>query len=268
MQRIAATALCIALSLAAGCGPEPQASLDDALRSYDAKRWAECLRTARDVQRQSTDPLERQQAAYLAGCAAHELSKRDEARDAFAVAARSPDPALAGRALAMQGAVAVEERRWADAAGAYEAAAAKLAGPDAERAREQARDASAKAAEARAAALPASSGAAGSPAGGGQVPPIPAPTVVPAEPDVPWTVAAGAFASETAARQRATNLAKEAKRAGLPTPRVLAVTSPGKRVWIVEIGSFADRAQAEAARKKFATPDAAVVRSRMPPPRG
>ena len=112
-------------------------------------------------------------------------------------------------------------------------------------------------------------GTAGSPAGPDRkAPEVPAPTVTPAEPDAPWTVAAGAFGSETAARQRATNLAKEAKRAGLPTPRVLAVTSPGKRVWIVEIGSFPDRAQAESARKKFATQDAAVVRSRMPPAGG
>ena len=60
--------------------------------------------------------------------------------------------------------------------------------------------------------------------------------------------------------------AREAKRAGLPTPRVLAVSSPSKRVWIVEIGTFEEREKGEAARKKFATKDTAVVRSRVPTP--
>jgi cell division protein FtsN len=48
---------------------------------------------------------------------------------------------------------------------------------------------------------------------------------------------------------------------------VLAVSSPDRRVWIVEVGSFTDRAKAEAARRKIATSDAQVVRSRVPVPR-
>jgi cell division protein FtsN len=63
------------------------------------------------------------------------------------------------------------------------------------------------------------------------------------------------------------NIAKMAKAAGLPTPKVLAVSSPDRRVWIVEVGSFTDRAKAEAARRKIATSDAQVVRSRVPVPR-
>ena len=261
------------------CACEQQTTtLDDALRAYDAKRYAESLRISKDIQGNATDPLTRQQAAYMAGRSASELSKNREARDAFAVASRSADPELAGRALAMQAAIAVEEKRWNDAASSYAAAASKLTGREAQIAREHAQQADAKANESRLPPRPATTLAMAAPA----APTAPtAPTIPAAKPatnpgpvavlpavddDAPWTISAGAYSSETAARQRATNLAREAKRAGLQTPRVLAVSSPSKRVWIVEIGTFDQREQGEAARRKFATKDTAVVRSRVPVP--
>jgi hypothetical protein len=261
------------------CACEQQTTtLDDALRAYDAKRYAESLRISKDIQGNATDPLTRQQAAYMVGRSASELSKNREARDAFAVAARSADPELAGRALAMQAAIAVDEKRWNDAASSYAAAATKLSGREAQRARDQAQEADAKANESRLPPRPATAVAMAEPAAptAPVAPKVPAArpatdpdpvAVLPAvDDDAPWTISAGAYSSETAARQRATNLAREAKRAGLPTPRVLAVSSPSKRVWIVEIGTFNQREQGEAARKKFATKDTAVVRSRVPAP--
>jgi hypothetical protein len=261
------------------CACEQQTTtLDDALRAYDAKRYAESLRISKDIQGNATDPLTRQQAAYMVGRSASELSKNREARDAFAVAARSADPELAGRALAMQAAIAVDEKRWNDAASSYSAAASKLSGQEAQIARERAQRADAKANESRLPPRPATAVAMAEPA----APTVPVAPKLPAarpatnpdpvavlpavDDDAPWTISAGAYSSETAARQRATNLAREAKRAGLPTPRVLAVSSPSKRVWIVEIGTFNQREQGEAARKKFATKDTAVVRSRVPAP--
>ena len=261
------------------CACEQQTTtLDDALRAYDAKRYAESLRISKDIQGNATDPLTRQQAAYMVGRSASELSKNREARDAFSVAARSSDPQLAGRALAMQAAIAVDEKRWSDAASSYSAAASKLSGQEAQIARERAQRADAKANESRLPPRPATAVAMAEPA----APTVPVAPKLPAarpatnpdpvavlpavDDDAPWTISAGAYSSETAARQRATNLAREAKRAGLPTPRVLAVSSPSKRVWIVEIGTFNQREQGEAARKKFATKDTAVVRSRVPAP--
>ena len=264
-----AQVLCAAALVAGGCQQETTANLDDALRAYDAKRYAECLRISKDVQSQSTDQGLRQQAAYMVGRSANELNKNEEARSAFAIAARSNDPVVAGRALAMQGAMAVEENRWADAASSYTAAASKLTGPEQAQARKQAADTAAKAAEVRKlAATP-----------GNQTdnqtinlpePPAPAGTTVglaPAADNSPWTIAAGVFSTETAARQRATTLAKEAKRAGLPTPRVFPMQAADKRVWIVEVGTFTDRAPADAARKKISTADAVVAHSRNPAPR-
>lgn len=274
-----AQVLCAAALVAGGCQQETTANLDDALRAYDAKRYAECLRISKDVQSQSTDQALRQQAAYMVGRSANELNKAEEARSAFAIAARSNDPVVAGRALAMQGAMAVEDDRWADAASSYTAAASKLTGPEQAQAREQAKDAAAKAAEVRRLATTPRAAANMVSAPGNQPdnqpinppePPAPAGTTVglaPAADTSPWTIAAGVFSTETAARQRATTLAKEAKRAGLPTPRVFPMQAAGKRVWIVEIGTFTDRAPADAARKKISTADAVVAHSRNPAPR-
>lgn len=255
----------------AACGPEPTQTLDDAVRAFDAGRYAESLRVAKDVQARTQDLASRQQAAYLIGCASMELSRPGEARDAFALAARSQDPVVAGRALAKQGTLAVEDARWSEAASAFSAAASKLTGADADKARELAREAAAKAAEPKSggvrpvpAPAPANPAAgAGTPDADDAPPPIPAPVALPpVAADAPWTVAAGVFGSETAARQRATNIAGEARRAGLPKPRVLQVPAQDRKVWVVEVGTFADKAKAEAARRKITTGDTAVVRSR------
>ena len=86
-----------------------------------------------------------------------------------------------------------------------------------------------------------------------------------ADDGTPWTIRAGTFSSKVAAQQHASGLAREAKRAGLPTPRVLLAKSDEKpQKWIVEIGSFDQREQGEAARKKFATRDTIVVRTCAP----
>ncbi len=243
------------------------------MRAYDAGRYAESLRVAKEVQAQTQDLASRQQAAYLIGCASMELSRPAEARDAFALAARSQDPVVAGRALAKQGALAVEDGRWSEAARAFAAAASTLTGADADKARELAREAAAKAAEpksggarlspAQAPAPPKPAAGTDAPGADDESPPIPAPVALPpVADDAPWTVAAGVFGSETAARQRATNIAGEARRAGLPKPRVLPVPAQDRKVWVVEVGTFADKAKAEAARKKITTGDTAVVRSR------
>ena len=258
------------LCVLSACGPEPTQTLDDAVRAYDAGRYAESLRVAKDVQARTQDLASRQQAAYVVGCASMELSRPGEARDAFALAARSQDPVVSGRALAKQGALAVEDGRWSEAASAFSAAASKLNGPDGDKARTLAREAAAKAAEPKPGpARPAPAPPApptprpAEPDADDDPPPIPAPVSLPqGSPDAPWTVAAGVFSSETAARQRATNIAGEARRAGLPKPRVLAVPAQDRKVWVVEVGTFADKAKAEAARKKITTGDTAVVRSR------
>ena len=254
------TAAVLAL-LAAACESQRTTTLDDALRAYEGGRYQEALRMSRDVQSRATDPAERQQAAYVAGCSAQELSRKDEARAAFAIAARSNDPVVAGRALVMQGNMAAEEKRWGDAETLFSQAAGKLRGRDAELAREQARDASAQAAAARKAAqAPVAQPPAGtSPAGAPTVsppspPPAPAPT-----PAGPWTIKTGAFANETGAQQHARNIAKAAKAAGLKPPKVRAATGPSGKLWVVEVGEFATKAEAEQKVKRLGVGSTQIV---------
>ena len=267
-------AAALAAALAA-CGPQkPTTTIDDALRAYDAGRYAEALRASTEVRTSSTDAALRAQASYVEGCAAQELGRRDQAREAFSVSARSNDPIVAGRSMVMQANMAVAEERWTEAERLYSAAAGKLRGRDAELAREQAQDAAGRAKAAlRPPPAPVPAPAprpaptpepAPDPADDEPEPAAKAPLLPEADDDAPWTISAGVFSTETAARTRATNIAKMAKAAKLPTPRVLAVSSPERRVWVVEVGSFAERAKADAALKKIATGDAQVVRSRVP----
>lgn len=251
------TAALVAL-LAAACESQRTTTLDDALRAYEGGRYQESLRMSREVQSKASDAAERQQAAYVAGCSAQELRKKDEARAAFAVAARSSDPVVAGRSLVMQGNMAAEERRWSDAEALYSQAAGKLRGRDAELAREQARDASAQAAAARTAAqAPAAPPPATTTANPPATPP-PSPPPAPAAAG-PWTIKTGAFANETGAQQHARNIAKAVKAAGLNPPKVRAVTGPSGKLWVVEVGEFSTKAEAEQKVKRLGVGSTQVV---------
>jgi hypothetical protein len=223
------------------------------MQALDANRYDESARLARAAQASSSDMRVRQEAALVAGCAEYELGRWDDAKASLAIAAKSADARVSGRAMAMQGAVAVNQQRWDDAARLYGQAADRLVGPDAGRAREQSADARQMAEAARRPAAPAAPtpGASGAANAG----------TTPAATPGRWTVVAGTFTSETAARQRATTIADEAKRAGLATPKVLPSSAGGRRVWIVEVGIFDTKAKAEAAKKKIPVTDAAVAPS-------
>jgi hypothetical protein len=271
--RTAAAALPAALlacaACLAACGPENTATLDQSLQAYDAKRWAECQRLAQAAQAESQDPATRQRAAYVAGCAAYQLNHDDDAKALFAIAARSADRDVAGRAMLQQAAIAVEDKRWADAERLYLAAADKLPPPAAVKARTQA-DAAHDLVQS--AQRPKKVARDVDATGPGVAPPASPPGSIPAAPVAPlpdngrWTVVAGTFASETSARQRATTLASQAKRAGLPVPKVYSMASGGRRLWVVEIGIFDSRVAAEAARKKIPVTDSAVALSQSKAP--
>lgn len=252
--RTAAAALLTAAGLlVAACGPEPTTNdLDRAMKALDASRYDESARLAKAAQAASSDMRTRQEAALVAGCAEYELARWDDAKASLAVAAKSADARVSGRAMAMQGAVAVNQQRWDDAARLYGQAADRLVGPDAARAREQAADARQMAeAGRRPAVTPPPMGPAAT--AGGKPPSAPAPDAG------RWTIVAGTFTSETAARQRATTIADEAKRAGLTTPKVVQSSIDGRRIWMVEVGTFDSRTKAEVAKKKIPVTDAMVA---------
>ena len=75
-----------------------------------------------------------------------------------------------------------------------------------------------------------------------------------------FLIQAGSFILETSAKNRAKELTKPASRNGIEVPKVVASkTKSGQRVWIVYLGEFASRAEAEKAMKKLGRKDLVVV---------
>jgi len=75
-----------------------------------------------------------------------------------------------------------------------------------------------------------------------------------------FVIQAGSFILETSAKNRAKELTKPASRNGIEVPKVVASkTKSGQKVWIVYLGEFASRAEAEKAMKKLGRKDLVVV---------
>lgn len=242
--RTAAPAALASALLLAGCASTASQQYTDALSAWDSKQYARALAGARDAQlsaEQSKDDEVRDKSAYLAGLAAYQLGRMDDASRRLATAAASADKSLAGKATAMLGAVALEQGRWSDAATLYTNAADMLTGAEASDARALARSAEERARASRPGAATAAAPAASAPAASAPA------AITPAK----LTIVAGTYTSEVAARQRAGTLAEAAKRAGATAPRVVSSTAGDRRVWQVEIGVFDSRAQAEAVLKKM-----------------
>jgi tetratricopeptide (TPR) repeat protein len=270
--KVAASVALMSAALLGACASAHTAEYNDALTSWNARQYAKALTTARSAQdsaQKAGDAEVRDKSAYLAGLAAYQLGRMDDASRSFSSVATSSDAELAGNATAMQGAVALEQGRWSDAAVLYTKAAGMLKGKNAEEARALATAAEERArgrrSDSAAPARAVASGTAkesaqsstsaknstGGSAGSGRS------STTAAQ----LTIVAGTFSSEVAARQRAGTLAEAAKRAGLSPPKVVPASAPGKRVWIVEVGVFTDRAKAEAALKKLPIPGGVVASS-------
>ncbi|MBL9141144.1 MAG: SPOR domain-containing protein [Phycisphaerae bacterium] len=262
VARKAAPAL-LAWALLAGCESTASQQYTEALDAWDARQYARALagaREAQDAAERARDIEVRDKAAYLAGLASYQLGRLDDASKRLATAAESEDKQLAGKATAMLGAVALEQSRWSDAAALYTRAGDMLSGQEAVEARALARNAQERAQGVRpgsTASVPAATPAA-TPAA---APSAPAPTTRPAASSGTLTIVAGTYTSEVAARQRAGTLAAAAKSAGLAAPRVVPTSAPDRRVWLVEVGSFTDRAKAEAALKKLPATGCVVAQS-------
>jgi hypothetical protein len=263
--RTAAPAALASTLLLAGCASTASQQYTDALSAWDSKQYARALAGAREAQlsaEQSKDDEVRDKSAYLAGLAAYQLGRMDDASRRLATAAASADKSLAGKATAMLGAVALEQSRWSDAATLYTNAADMLTGSEASDARVLARSAEERARASRpaaaTAAAPASTTNASTPAMPARAPAALAPA---ASAPAKLTIVAGTYTSEVAARQRAGTLAEAAKRAGTTAPRVVSSTAGDRRVWQVEIGAFDSRAQAEAVLKKMPSSGCTVAPS-------
>ncbi|MEI6272662.1 MAG: SPOR domain-containing protein, partial [Phycisphaerae bacterium] len=75
-----------------------------------------------------------------------------------------------------------------------------------------------------------------------------------------WRWFPGSFILETSAKNRAKEISKAASRNGIEAPKVVASKSKsGQKIWIVYVGEFETRADAEKAIKKLGRKDLVVV---------
>ena len=284
-----------ALAALAGCPTDSTApTLASATGRYDAGQYERALSEGEAVAARGPS-AERPQAELVAGMAAFQLDRFDAAERHFLAAERAGDPGIRGRARVMLANIRLEQGRTDDAAALFESGAADLSGPDAEKARRyasMARDgqlgtgthgaapaAAAVTARPASAASPPVPKVAAGPARGASPPtaaparadpaerpkaqsvPRAAATTAAAEPAAPgvFTVRAGAYTSDAAARRRVKALAADVRRAKCPEPHIATVTTKdGDTLYAVRIGTFRSRAEAEALLKRLARKDLAV----------
>ena len=291
-----------ALAALAGCPSDSTApTLASATSRYDEGQYERALREGEAVV--SRGPAsDRPQADLIAGMAAFQLDRFDQAERHFLAAERSGEPAIRGRARVMLANIRLEQGRTSDAASLFESGASDLTGADADKARRYASlaregqlgtgepettvaesrapaapgkppsQSPAPAAPTKVAAAPTSKAAAAPKA------PAPSPSRPPRAATAPpaaappaaapasiasasslFTVRAGAYTTEAAARRRMKALAADIRRAKSPEPYIAPVaTKDGDTLYAVRIGTFKSRADAESLLKKLARKDLAV----------
>ena len=291
-----------ALGALAGCPSDSTApTLASATSRYDAGQYELALTEGEAVVARGSS-ADRPQADLLAGMAAFQLDRFDQAERHFVAAERSGAPAIRGRARVMLANIRLEQGRTEDAASLFESGASDLSGPDADKARRYAslaRDgqlgsgkpdahvaqASAPPAPASVPPQPSASPAPSAPhkvaaaraPKAATAPAAPAPQTSPSRPPQAataasgaatgstasasslFTVRAGAYTTEAAARRRMKALAADVRRAKSPEPYIAAVaTKDGDTLYAVRIGTFKSRAEAESLLKRLARKDLAV----------
>ncbi len=257
------------LALLGGCpGDSTGPTLASATSRYDAGQYELALTEGTSVA--SRGPVaDRPQAELVAGMAAFQLDRFVEAERHFQAAERSTTPSIRGRARVMLANIRLEQGRAADAATLFDSGASDLTGADAEKARRYAalaRDGQLGDGQSRPPAVTAAVKTAPAPvrtqpprAPAEAARPRPATPAPQAATEGTFTVRAGAYTTEAAARRRLKALAADVRRAKAPQPHITPVTTKdGDTLFAVRIGSFRSRAEAEALLKRLARKDLAV----------
>ena len=223
--------LMMMVCLHAGCAPQSNPSIDSAIRDYDAARYKDAYDAAWLARRGSTG-VDRQKAAYVAGISAMKMDRPVTARELLQEASTSSDRRLAGTASVTLGTLLLEDGEPLSAARAFDRASERLSGSDSIKAR-QAAAAAYKTAGRNDIAQARLSG-------------TPAPT---ASGTGAFTIQGGAFHDEARATVSARELSDAARRTSLGTARVVPAMVNGKAGFLVQIGSYANRTDAESMRR-------------------
>lgn len=232
----------MSLSLLQGCAPERSSTLDSAIRDYEAARYQQAYDSAW-LARRGSSGLERQESAYVAGLAAMKMDRPVTARDLLQEAADSSDRRLAGTSGVTLATLLLEDGEPLAAARAFDKAAECLTGSDALKARRAAASAYKAAGRADIAEARLSGTPAPSPTGTGS-----------------FTIQGGAFHDRTRATARARELSNAARRTSLGTARLIPAQVKGKPGFLVQIGSYDTRSDAESVRRMLGVPGTFIAR--------
>lgn len=224
------------------CAPKQSNSLDSAIRDYDATRYQKAYDSAR-LTRLRASGLEREEAAYVAGLSALKMDRPVTARELLQEASASSNRQLAGTSAVTLGTLLLEDGEPLAAARAFDKASERLTGSDALKARRAAAAAYETAGRDDIAAARLSGTPAPSPAGMGS-----------------FTIQAGAFHDRDRATARAKELSNAARRTSLGTARVIPARVKGKSGFLVQIGSYDTRSDAESVRRMLGIPGTFIAR--------
>ena len=244
-----------------GCaGPQATGTLESAVSAYNAQKYSDSLEQA-NVALKNTSGTKRDEVAYVAGLSAYQLGRTEEAEAKFITAANSTNGTTAAKGKVMLGQIRLDQNRPRDAASYFTAALPGLTGDDAQKcahnaavAYQMAGDtASSKQWQTTAASAPASNVIGSSTTSSTSVQSNPSSSAN-------FTLQVGAFMEKKRAKKAAEEANALAKKDGLGKVQVFTRTDgKGRRMYMVQVGAFATREQAVAARTKLGRTDYIVA---------
>ena len=235
-------AMVLAIWMLQACASQQSATLDSAIRHYEAARYKQAYDSAW-LARRSASGVARQEAAYVAGLSALKMDRPVTARDLLEEAAESTDRQLSGSSNVSLATLLLEDGEPLAAARAFDKAAECLTGSDAIKARRAA------AAAYRTAGRPDIAQA--------RLEGTPAPSSIGIG---RFTIQGGAFHDRARATARARELSDAARRTSLGTARVIPAEVKGRAGFLVQIGSYDTRSDAESIRRMLGISGTFVAR--------
>jgi tetratricopeptide (TPR) repeat protein len=234
------------------CAQDSTQRLGKAIADYDAGRFESALTHAESARTNSTGET-RAEAAYVGGLAAARLDRVSRARLLLTHAASSSDYTISARANVSLGTILLEDDEPLSAAHAFDRAATKLVGEEADRARYLAGVAYREAGDAQEARRRFSSATT---TGNTEL----ARQATSAIDVTGFSIQAGAYKDRSKAERCAQECSSAAVRIGIGVSRIIPIQRNGSRLYAVQVGSFPTRADAEDARRRLGVVSGTLTR--------
>ena len=266
---LSASTLLVAGAFLAGCAGGGGAPMTDATNAYNAAEFGRSLALSRAAAERGTG-LARDQARYLEGLSLLKLGRVEESIAPLEEASDAANRALAADARVSLGTALLRKGDLAGAAEAYRRASFILEGEEKQRALAVEAECNARLAAAKAPSAPprveqpvAVTAAEEPPVPAASAPPSPSPQPSPSSPTariingveiepVRFAIQAGAFKDRSKAVELAAQVGPQVALEKLAPPRVIEKErGDGSTVYVVQFGSFPNRAVAGKALRAF-----------------